>query len=130
MLDVVDGTQTTMFGVTIPRIGAKPTTAEIERALRKKVRTVIFRWHRGRPPKGMTFDDLHQDVAARTLLRLRKFRHGGKFSLGEFTYVAACFALRDIQRIDMRVTRPPPEYPLLAVMEQMQELPDGAEDSA
>ena len=126
MVDVVDGKQLTMFGIPVPTVGTKPTPEEIAAILANKVRIVIHVWHRGRPPKGMTFEDLGQEVSLHTLHRLRNFRHGGRFTLGEFTYVAACWALRDIQRIDVRRARPAPDYPLLAAVAAMPELEESA----
>jgi hypothetical protein len=116
MADVVDGKQLTMFGILIPEC-RPPTAEETHAVVPAKVRIVIFKFHRGRPPQGMTFEDLHQEVALRTLHRLRHFRHGGKFTLGEYAYVAACYALCDIQRQDMaRSRRNPRDYPLLEIL--------------
>ena len=91
----------------------RPSPEELDHVLREKSRIAVLRWHRGRPPRGMTFDDLIQSVILGALERTKNFRHGGVKTLGEFVYVACCFSLADIQRKDMRVQRPPPDYPLL-----------------
>ena len=51
MPDVCDGTQLTMFEVKIEE-RRSPTQEEIEHVIKEKCRLVVFKWHRGRPPKG------------------------------------------------------------------------------
>lgn len=75
-----------------------PTRAEVDRALPYAVKLAIWKHHRGRPPKGMTFDDLHQEVSKRTLKRICRFRHGGAKRFDEFCYMAAYYSLIDIYR--------------------------------
>ena len=52
----------------------------------------------GDPPAGMDHDDLTQAVAIGTLIRARRWRHGGSKTIEEYCYVAAGQALRDILR--------------------------------
>jgi hypothetical protein len=92
----------------------KPTPEELQESITEKVRIVVWKWHRGRPPKGMSWEDLFQEVSLRALFRIRNFMHGGKYTLGEYTYMAACYSLADIQRENMRQEeKPPQDYPLL-----------------
>jgi hypothetical protein len=91
----------------------KPTDEELQQAIDIKARIVVWKWHRGRPPAGMTFEDLYQEITLRTLVRLKNFMHGGKYTLGEYAYLAACYSLADIQRESMRKEDQPADYPLL-----------------
>jgi DNA-directed RNA polymerase specialized sigma24 family protein len=83
-------------------IRRRPTRDEIDAALEDAVRLAVYKRHHGRPPVGMDFDDLHQEVMIRANTRIANFEHGGRKTLFEYTYVAACFALTDIHRESMR----------------------------
>ncbi len=98
--DVTDGIQLLMPWAPVSASGGVPTEEEIEAALRDKARLAVFRRHRGCPPQivDRCWENLYQEISARVLPRLLKFRHGGKYSLGEYCYFACCCALADIQR--------------------------------
>jgi len=90
----------------------KPTQTEIAEALHWAASLAIAKRHHGHPPAGMDFEDLRQEIKLRTLTRLDGFRHGGKFTLREFTYVASCQSLADIHRELMRKSTTPPDTSL------------------
>jgi|CXWL01.1.fsa_nt_gi predicted SprT family Zn-dependent metalloprotease len=114
MGDVVDGEQLKIFDPGEP-VRRPPTREELESVLQQVVKLAVWKRHRGRPPRGMDWSDLYQQVSWGALERLKGFRHGGKFTLFQFAYVAACYALTDIHRENMK-TRPEDEgqnfYPL------------------
>lgn len=94
-------------------VRARPTETELATALNKAVKLAVWKRHRGRPPHDYpTFEDLYQEVTARALKRLENFRHGGRFKLEEFAYVAACYALCDIHRANMARKPIAQTYPL------------------
>jgi len=94
-----------------------PTQDEILEALPNAAQTVMFKFHRGRPPMGMNFEDLKEEIIVRGLKRLKNFQHGGKKTLREYAYKSCEFALRDIQRENMETERRmkaiPQTFPLL-----------------
>ena len=112
----MDGTQLILFDAGLP-VRRAPAPDEIENVFRRKLFPILRRCHRGRPPDGMSWEDLRQEVRLGALQRLRKFRHGGKKTLWDFAGGALYFALRDIQRESVRrwlATKDEPKvYPLL-----------------
>jgi len=115
MPDVVDGKQSLLFDPGEP-VRLKPTAAEIEFVFRKKLFPILRRCHHGRPPDGMSWEDLQQEVRVGALRKLKIFRHGGKKLLWDFAGGALFFALRDIQKQCVRrwlaASRRPQTYPL------------------
>jgi hypothetical protein len=89
-----------------------PTREEIEAALVWAAKMAVAKRHRGCPPHGMSYDDLRQEVMSRTMKRLTNFRHGGKKTLQEFSYVSSCWALIDIQNENMKRPIEVQSYPL------------------
>lgn len=89
-----------------------PTPEELEVALLWAAGMAVSKRHRGHPPRGMDFNDLKQEVAARGMKRLANFRHGGKKTLQEFSYVSCCWALIDIQNENMQRPIEVQTYPL------------------
>ena len=121
MADVVDGTQLALFDAGLP-VRRVPTPAEIEVVFHAKLFPILRRCHRGRPPDGMSWEDLQQEVRVGALQRLRKFRHGGQKSLWDFAGGALYYALRDIQRESVRKwladRATPRTYPLLDLLSE------------
>jgi hypothetical protein len=98
-----------------------PTRDEIETTLTAAVKMAVWKRHRGRPPKGMNWEDLYQEVATGTFPKLKNFMHGGRKTLFEFTYVSACWVLADIQEKDIKANpAEPPSYPLFDELDGMQ----------
>jgi hypothetical protein len=113
--DVTDGEQLFLFEMGLVQ-RQPPEPEELERALTEAVKMAIYKRHRGRPPNTVkTWEDLKQEVAMRAYHRLRNFRHGGRKTLTEYSYVAACYALTDIHRENMwrNDNIQPQSYPLL-----------------
>lgn len=104
--DVKDGDQLKILDFAEPRPGGPvrwaPTEDELQENITSATKMAIWKRHRGRPPRGMDWQDLYQEVAARTLLKVQRYMHGGKFNLFEYCYMAGCYALTDIQREEMR----------------------------
>lgn len=94
-----------------------PTQDEILDALPNAAQTVMFKFHKGRPPVGMNWEDLKEEIICRGLKRLKNFQHGGKKTLREYAYKSCEFALRDIQRENLILERnmksQPEHLPLL-----------------
>ncbi|MCX7805845.1 MAG: hypothetical protein N3A38_11740 [Planctomycetota bacterium] len=82
--------------------GRRPDADEISEAIREAARIVVGKWWRGRPPQGMDFDDLRQEVILRALPRLDRYAHGGRYTLAEYAYYAAYSALMDLARLNVR----------------------------
>jgi hypothetical protein len=99
--DVVDGEQEKLFDTGEP-VRRPATPEEIEEVFRLKLFPILRKCHRGRPPKGMNWEDLQQEVRLGALVRMRAFRHGGKKTLWDFAGGCLYYALRDIQRISVR----------------------------
>src|SRR5258708_18065957 len=99
-MKVTDGTQLKHSETGEPKRW-RPNEAELADAVGRSTRMAVWKRHRGRPPKGMTFEDLYQEVMLRALGRLKNFRHGGKFSFFQYSFLARCFALADVQRASM-----------------------------
>ncbi len=78
------------------------TQSEIADVVKPVVNLAIIRRHRGRPPLQMGWEDFKQEVTLGTVRRLARFKHGGKFPLQNYAYFAACCALADLQRKNMR----------------------------
>jgi DNA-directed RNA polymerase specialized sigma24 family protein len=76
----------------------RPTDAELEEAVSRAASINLYKHYKGRPPRGMSWEDLQQEIILRTLKRLRNFTHGGRKTLSEFSYFAAYCALMDICR--------------------------------
>jgi hypothetical protein len=90
-----------LFDLGTP-VRRKATSDEIADVLKGVVNLVVIKHHRGRPPRKMGWDDLKQEISIRTIRRLERFQHGGKFPLQNYAYFAAYCALKDIQREEMR----------------------------
>lgn len=58
--------------------------------------------HKGRPIEG-SFEDFKQEIFLGALGRMRRFRYGGSKKLAEYAYMSAYFALRDLQRIAVKI---------------------------
>ena len=118
--DVVDGKQEVLFDPGTP-VRRPATPEEIEEVFQKKLFPILRKCHRGRPPKGMSWEDLQQEVRLGALVRMKQFRHGGKKSLWEFAGGCLFYSLRDIQRASVREwlasMGEPKTYPLLDRME-------------
>jgi hypothetical protein len=78
-----------------------PTPEEMGSALLLAARLAVFKRWRGKPGRNRTFRDLIEQVAADAVRRARKFRHGGKYTLFEYCYVACSFAMIDIANEDV-----------------------------
>lgn len=109
-----DGSVQPLLFDTGEPVRAKPSQDEHERTLQWAARMAIAKRHHGRPPKSMSWEDLRQEVILITLDKVKDFRHGGPKRIDEFYYLAACFALADIQREYMRewASDNPKIYPL------------------
>jgi hypothetical protein len=85
----------------------RPTEAEIDEALSSNAKLAIKKWHRGKAPRICDFDlgIFKETVKEEAWKRLKNFTHGGKFTLHEYSYLACCFALRDIQRSSVSANR-------------------------
>ena len=86
------------------RSGQAPRANEMEIVVEVSAKRAVWTRHRGKPPKGMTWEDLYQEVAIGTMRRLKNFRFGGPKSFKEFAYMAACYTLLDIQARDIAIT--------------------------
>ncbi len=78
-----------------------PSDDELGEALTLGAKWAVGKHHRGRPPRGMSFDDLRQEVIMRAWAKVKHFRHGGNKTIFEFSYMSCYFCLRDIQRENM-----------------------------
>lgn len=74
-----------------------PTRDELDTVLPWAAKTVMHQLHRGRPPSGMDWEDLLNEIIGHAIPRLKNFQHGGKKTLQEYSYMSCKFALRDIQ---------------------------------
>ena len=113
-------TQPLLFDTGEP-IRRVPTEEEVAEAILWAAKLAVNKHHRGRPPHGMSWEDLISSVQLGALERIRSadYRHGGKYTLREFSYLAADQALRDLQREEMRRwnTGVQPDWPLLDQLE-------------
>ena len=116
MRDVIDGKQLKLFNTGEPK-RARPSQDEIGAALQEAAKIAVAKRHRGRPPRGMTFEELRQEVRLGALPRVSKFMHGGPKTLFEFTYLSCCHALCEIQREHMRSTADHSQAPDLPLFE-------------
>src|SRR4051794_19124043 len=87
-----------------PRGRGAPREDEIARVLDDMARRAIRRWHVGCPPQEVDYDyqSFIQEITTGALPRVRNFRYVGKYTLEQFTWMACCYALRDIQRVAVR----------------------------
>jgi hypothetical protein len=98
----------------------KPTSEEIYAALQEAAKINVAKHHKGKPPDGGDFEDFKSRIIDGAWGRMQKFRYGGRKTINEYAYKSCEFAMRDIQReqirkLNERQQNPPPPvvYPLL-----------------
>jgi hypothetical protein len=84
----------------IPVPGSIPSQEEIAFEVKVWSRHVINKFHRGCAPEECDFnlESFVSEVQLGALKRLKRFRHGGKMKLSEYTYMACYQSMRDVQR--------------------------------
>ena len=76
-----------------------PGIEEVGRATLEAARIVVWKRYHGCPPRGMSWEDLYQEVACRTLRTVAKWCPvGAKKTLKEVAYIKACNAMLDFLR--------------------------------
>lgn len=81
-----------------------PTHEELDAALTYNAKLVINKKHVGKPPAicDYDFNVFVALVKSEAWKRMKTFRHGGRYTLREYSYIKCFFALRNIQERSVR----------------------------